>query len=1410
MPEDPHDSSASTQEGLPAIPPDFAEQNLHEALDNIIPTRGYEMLPMVGLGGSAGSLTALQEFFTAMPATTGMVFVVVVHLSPEHSSRLPELLARVTKMRVQQAVDGERVEANSVYVIPPGRHLASVDGHLRLSELAHERGTRVAVDLFFRSLADTHGPHAAAIILSGADGDGALGVKRIKERGGLTIAQDPDEAEHHGMPQSAIGTGMVDWVLRVAEMPRRLLEYRATEQRLRVPPEEGPQPAQAPPTTSDEDEAALREVLTFLRTRTGRDFAYYKRATIVRRVSRRMQINSVENLPAYLAFLRTHLGEAGALLQDLLISVTNFFRDRDSFNALEALIPELFRGKGPDEAVRVWIPACATGEEAYTIAMLLLEHARTLEVAPPLQIFACDLDDGAVQLARAGSYPETIIADVSEERLRRFFLKEARGWRIRREVREIVLFAEHDLLKDAPFSRMDLVSCRNLFIYLNRDAQTRALDIFHFALKPQGLLFLGSSESVEEESPIFEVADKKNRIYRRRSAQRVGLPVPVGPGTLLRALEAQEQAKRIPVLPGPSFESRERLPLGAKSLEPASLSELHLQLVERLAAPSVIVNADREIVHLSENAGKFFTLVGGETSTNLLRLVHPMLRVDLRSALFRAEESGADVEARNLPLELEGRSRTVTLRVLPAGEAAPGFMLVVFEMSDASADLSSKNVLEKSADAESIIRQLERELERMKARLRATVEQYEASSEELKASNEELQAMNEELRSASEELETSREELQSINEELSTVNAELKVNIEEVGRTNSDLHNLMSSTAIATVFLDRELRIMRYTPTAATIFRVIPSDVGRLLTDLRHQLDYPELNSDAGRVLEKLSVVEREVRDAEGRQFLARLLPYRTLEDHIGGVVLTFVDVTELQRVEESRAVLAAIVEGSEDSIISLDFEGRITSWNAAAERLYGYSAAEALGRSAATLTLPERLSELLANLDRIRQRQTVETVDALRIHKDGHEIWLSVSNSPVRNRRGDVIGLSMIARDVTARRAAESAVALSEEQFRRAIEDAPVPVIMHAEDGQVLQVSNSWTALTGYEAKDIGTLDVWLSRARGPSGPEVREQIRGLFSGKVQRLTVELDVTTHANDQRSWVFSASAPGTLRDGRRFVVGMALDITERKRAEDALRESRRALEQSLRETESARAEAEAAGRSKDHFLAVLSHELRTPLTPILMSINTLMLRSDLPAQVTEGLQMIQRNVRLEAQFIDELLDITRISRDKFELTLDTVDLHKVIRQAAEVVVPDIESKKQRLSYELEANAHTLSGDNKRLQQVFWNVLKNASKFTPEKGLITIRSRNEPRSVKEPTYIVVEVIDTGIGFSEEAAGRIFDAFAQANASITQEFGGLGLGLAISKATVDAHGGSIRGASPGAGQGATFTVSLPLSEA
>ena len=914
--DEPKRAEPSGEENSPS--PDEAPKESGGSSEELAHAGTDAPFPVVGLGGSAGSLRALQTFFGQMPADSGMAFVVVVHLSPDFDSSMAHVLQRSTNMPVEQVQESTELKTNCVYIIPPGKGLSVEKGQLRIADLTDEEGKGVAVDLFFRTLADNLGPLAVGIILSGANGDGVIGLKRVKELGGLTIAQDADEAEQAGMPRAAIATGMVDWVLPVSEMPHRLTQYRRNGGRLLLPSEQGPQLARPAASSVSGDnveaEVALRETLNFLRARTGRDFSYYKRATILRRLARRMQVNALATLPEYLTFLRMQQAEVSALLQDLLISVTNFFRDKDAFQALEKQIPSLFKGKTSTDHVRAWVPGCATGEEAYSIAMLLCEYASSLEAPPALQVFATDLDESAIRTAREGVYGESITVDVAGERLRRFFSKDQGGYRVRKDVREIVLFAVHDLLKDSPFSRIDLVACRNLLIYITREAQAHAFDIFHFALRQEGLLFLGTSESADDASSLFAPIDKKYRIYARRSAYRPAQPLPSRPLYLTLGQNPRHSSLQVP----PTVPSTDRVgapPAGLAALLPERLSgarpfswgEVHLKLIERLGPPSVLVDREHNIVHVSEHAGRFLQFGAGEPTMNLLRVVHPGLRIELRSLLLHAEKNKEPIEARRVPCDIEGARREINIRVCPTAELGPELLLVTFDEGET---VASQTPPARPTQEGLMAQQFEQEVDHLKAQLRDTVEQYEASTEELKASNEELQAMNEELRSASEELETNREELQSINEELTTVNQELKSKVEELSNTNSDLQNLMGSTNIATVFLDRDLRIKRYTPSAVPLFNLIPTDVGRPLSHLRHRLNYDVIVSDAEKVLEHLGAIQREVDSTDAKWYIAGLLPYRTMEDRIDGVVLTFVDITDRKLAEGTLAHSQKELEG--------------------------------------------------------------------------------------------------------------------------------------------------------------------------------------------------------------------------------------------------------------------------------------------------------------------------------------------------------------------------------------------------------------------------------------------------------------------------------------------------------------------
>ena len=1000
------------------ISPDNSEQSMADQLDNVVPSYGYQTLPVVGVGGSAGSLGSLRTFLSQIEMPSKAAFVVVLHLSPDHESELASLIQAVTTLKVIKVEKVERIEPDTIYVIPPRKVLRSMDGHIVLEDLQPPRPRHVVVDLFFRTLADTHGPHATAVVLSGIDGDGSIGIKRIKERGGLTIAQDPDEAEYEGMPRAAIATGMVDWILPVNEIFPRVRTYLQREHKVKLPPE-SPQANRAP---EESEEQLLKEILSFLRARTGRNLAHYKRATVLRRIKRRMQVNDVDDLGSYFGVLRTHGGESGALLQDLLISVTNFFRDADSFAALEAKIPQLFEGKTASDVIRVWVVACATGEEAYSIAMLLHEYARTLDAPPALQVFASDLDEDAIQVARDGFYPATIQADVSVERLKRFFVSEPHGFRVRRELRETILFAAHDVLRDSPFSKIDLLSCRNLIIYLTRSAQTRVLDTFHFAMLPNALLFLGSSESVDEANQRFPAVDRQHRVYQKSALMPSGAPALEGRSTLASSFMMEPLKTRLPVIHGPAFAQPSlvtRLP-GYLEEQAGSLSELHFKLVEKLGPPSILVDANYDLIHLSENAGQYLQYAGGKPTQSLLRLVHSALRVELRAALIQCTRSGRIIQVAPIRLE-QGSNRSVSMRIAPADDLAMGVIVVFFNESEGDVPAhAAGQMLSDDATA----KHLDRELDRMKSHLRETVEQYEAANEELKASNEELQAMNEELKSATEELETSREELQSINEELTTVNHELKIKVDQLSTANSDMHNLMDATQIATIFLDRSLSITRYTPSASTLYKLIPGDVGRPLSDLSTSVDYPSIIQDARTVLRSLVPMETEIQDDAGRWFKARISPYRTLEDSIAGVVITFVDITAWregqERLQASEARYSAIVSEAPIGVLQTDMQGVILFANKCYQQYVGFGEVELIGRSILDYAHPDeraRSASLFAELASTASVAPARHSEKRCRSKSGQYIWMSYSANTLFDIAGRPQSTLIVCTDITARK---------------------------------------------------------------------------------------------------------------------------------------------------------------------------------------------------------------------------------------------------------------------------------------------------------------------------------------------------------------------------------------------------------
>ncbi len=1131
---------------------------------------------MVGLGASAGGVAVLQQFFADMPAESGLAFVVVMHLSPDYESNLAIILQQKTTMPVEQVARSVQVKANHVYVIPPNHQLTFEDSTLHLVPPQQAQGRRVTIDLFFRTLAQAYGQRAVAVILTGTDSDGVIGLKHVRAQGGVTMAQDPHEAEYDSMPLTAISTGMVDWVLPVEKMAPKLMEFVRNENRMTIPPEvpEAEEPemkdkdAPGGETVADETrepdhEKAIGEVLKHLRAQTGHDFSHYKRATVLRRIARRLQVNSLENIPAYLKFLGQHPAESQALLQDLLIGVTHFFRDRAAFAALEAHIPQLFAGKKAEDQIRLWVAGCATGEEAYSLAMLLCEHAERLPNPPSVQVFASDVDEHAIQDARGGLYPSTIEADVSQERLRRFFRQDHGRYRVRKDLREKVLFAAHNVLRDPPFSRIDLVSCRNLLIYLTPPAQEQVFDIFHFALRAGGLLFVGGSESSQNVESLFSAVDAHHRIYVRRSIPRPAWRIPILPGPPpYRTGPVPSRSRTLPALTSAEAED-------AKSEAPDALrtrqerratlfGELHLKMLEDYGPPSVVVNESHNIVHLSEHGGRYLQFGAGEPTADIMTMVHPALRIELRTALFRAAQDQAPFAAAAQTVEIDHTSEEVTIQVRPvkANEGAQGFFLILFEKTEKPASAPSA---ERHTD---ITRELDDEIQYLKEQLSATVEQDEASNEELKASNEELQASNEEMRSATEELETSKEELQSVNEELSTVNHELKSSVEELSRTNSDLNNLMASTDIGTVFLDRQLRIQRFTPSAQKIFNLIPADLGRPLSDITHRLVYAELMQDAEQVLDNLSMVEREVQRGDASWYLVRIAPYRTQDDRIAGVVATFIDITQRRLAEQDLRTMTeqmaaqlkqftSVMSSVPDFIYQFDLEGRFTYVSQSLLKLWQKPLEEALGKNFFELDYPPelaaRLQAQIAQVIETRQQLKDETPFTSAIGERLYEYIFF----PLLAEDGSVKGVGGVTRDVTERRQAEEALRESEERFRQFAENSSdVFWILDAKTMRLEYVNPIYEKTFGQPLENKERrLDLVHPDDRADTASGLAEALAGKTFARRYRILRPTD------GQVRWIRDIGFPITDENGEiTRVAGVAQDVTEEEIHAEELRVS----------------------------------------------------------------------------------------------------------------------------------------------------------------------------------------------------------------------------------------------------------------
>jgi two-component system CheB/CheR fusion protein len=1362
--------------------------------------RAFLPFPVVGIGASAGGVEALEAFFDGTRADSGMAFIVVQHLSPEHQSLMAEILSRHTSMPVIQIRDGMPIAANHVYVIAPGFTLTLQQGHLHLGEPVEKRGHRRPVDDFLRALAEEQKERAIAVILSGTGTNGTAGAQAIKAAGGICIAQNPETAAFPGMPRSLIHAGYADQVLAPQDIPAVLQKYASH-------PYVGPeQDALEAEEVLERDRAHLREVLAILRTRTRHDFSGYRKPTLLRRIQRRMTLSEVSAIADYASVLRESPAEVAALSNDLMINVTGFFRDPEAWEALRAaVIAPLVASQEEGQPIRAWVTACASGEEPYSLAMLIAEEARAQGRLDNLEvkIFATDTADKSLALARAGVYPGGIEGDLSPERLERFFDKDEYTYRIKKEIRDMVVFAPQDVLRDPPFSRVDLCTCRNLLIYLEPETQRRVISLLHFSLRDGGYMFLGNTETFSGSEHLFELLSKKWRIYRRTgSAQHRFAEVPSFASFAVRSPDDTVRMLEAPTL---------------AASRPSATLMLQRALLERYGPPTVVVDRTDQIMYFHGATDAFLKHPAGEPTRDLLQLVRPSLRMAVRSALRTATRENQSSQAQAEMGEPLGSSHTVEVTAEPVilGKS-PEYFMVSFRIVSAPgaqsqaagsegaahAGLSPQPVESPASEAVAEIRTLRRELQN-------TIEAFEATSEELKASNEEATSINEELQSSNEELETGKEELQSVNEELTTVNSQLQTKIAQLEATTNDLANLLSSTDIAVVFLDSDFRVRRFTPAVSDLLELIESDIGRRITDLAQKFTDDNLLADARSVLQRLVPVEREVRSHSGRWYLRRTLPYRTAENRIEGVVITFVDVGARKRAEQeilaAQERVQAVLEQMPTAIlISQAPSGRLMFANRRAEALFPNVAGRIPQQERDSPALPAIQGRHEGGrayrpeewpLARSLARDEVITDEEIEVtNPAGETRILSVSASPVRDASGATVAVVGAFSDITQRNTAASALRDAEERVRLFVEKATdFAIIFIDPDRKVVGWSTGASHMFGWKrdeivGRPIDNLFTAEDRSLGIPRSELQEATQNGRAAD-ERWHIRKD------GSRFWASSVlTSLGPSADGRVGFVKFMRDSTEHKLTEDQLFAATVAAK-------TAQAEAVSANKSKDEFISTVSHELRTPLNTIRLW--TRMLQADkLPeSDRVEGVRMIERAAIAQQQLVDDLLDVSRIASGKLRLALRETRLAGSIQDAVEAVRPVSHNRGIHLQSQVSDDIGIVRADPDRIQQVVWNLLSNAVKFTPSGGRVEVIAR------RDQDVVEIKVTDTGIGIRKEFLAHVFDRFRQAEAGAARSHGGLGLGLAIAKQLVEQHRGSIEANSEGEGHGTTFTVRLPF---
>lgn len=951
--------------------------------------KASQNFPVVGIGASAGGLASFEAFFTGMPKDKepDMTFILIQHLAPDHKSILKEIIERYTTLPVFQVEDGVRIKPNCIYVIPPNKNMALINGTLQLLEITAPRGQNMPIDYFFRSLAVDQKENAVCIVLSGTGSDGTLGLRAVKGEGGIAIAQTLESAEYDGMPSSAIATGLVDYQLSPDEMVKNLMSYVSHASKIA---------AHSADTNIVNDENLLKKIFLLIRNQTGHDFSKYKPSMINRRIERRLAVNQIENMADYIKYLQQTPSEIDVLLNDMLIGVTNFFRDKEAFEKLEQdIIPMLFKDKPANSTIRIWCAGCSTGEEAYSIAILLYEYLEKIKKNYNIQVFATDIDRQAIGIARAGVYPSSIIEDLTTKRIERFFVLEPgnASYRISKSIREMLIFSEQSIIKDPPFSKLDLISCRNLMIYLSSEIQKKVIPLFHYALKPNGILFLGISETVGNFDVLFNVLDRKLKFYQRKEDAQ-GILKNITSQILVQPLEKESVVNHTMVLKA-DYKPKPTL---REITEQAILKENFIS--------GILVHENGDILYIHGKTGMYLEPSQGEASVNnVLKMAREGLKRELKNALKHCIEKNETVRVQGVNVKTNGHFTKVNVAIKPIKTGVittKNQTLYIILLEEDKVHEANKKVEVNEAfqtvELDAYIEELKNELRIKDEYLIAANEELDTSNEELKSTIEEMQSVNEELQSTNEELETSKEELQSINEELSTVNSELQIKVHDLSQVSNDMNNLLSGTNIATIFLDHHQNILRFTPTANKIINLILSDVGRPVSHIASNLvGYNQMTADVKVVLDTLALKNVEVQTLDGDWYEMIIQPYRTIDNVIEGAVLTFVNITEAKKAKEQLAIselsYRTLFELAQEGIMILDgITGKIKNVNPFLIELLGYPIEELLEKQIWDIGL---LKDVIANKETFLELQKKK--------------YMRYKNLPLETNNGDKIAVEFI-----------------------------------------------------------------------------------------------------------------------------------------------------------------------------------------------------------------------------------------------------------------------------------------------------------------------------------------------------------------------------------------------------------------